>query len=626
MRARRLLPAVLALAACTPPAPPPAAPIPCPTAPSSPPPPIPVAAPLPPSVPDTPAEHALAQLFADAWEDRMRESPVLASLLGDRRYNDRWPERTEAAFTRRAAHAADFLARARAIAPADLAPPSQLNQMLFERDYAVAVEGYGFSVDALGGGDLLYAPITPQNGLQTAGDLASQLRFDTAKDYEDWLRRMETFPAFADATTWAMREGVKRKLLYPRVVMQRVTSQLDRQIVTAPERSPFFAPFTRFPAAISEPERARLAAAAKRAIATRIVPAFQGLRTFFAKDYLPACAEQAGLWQVPRGEETYAYLARLHTTTSMTPAEIHDVGLREVARIRDEMHAAMAKAGFKGTLKEFFAKLRSDPRFFYKTPAELETAYRATAKRIDPLLVKLFKTLPRTPYGVEPVPASIAPDTTTAYYSGPAQDGSRPGTYFVNLYQPESRPAWEMMALTMHEAVPGHHLQISLAQEQRDLPEFRRNEGLTAFVEGWALYAESLGDEVGLYDDPYAKFGQLAYEMWRAVRLVVDTGLHVMKWDRQKAIDFFVDNDPKALLDVTNEIDRYLVMPGQALAYKIGALKIQSLRARAAAELGPRFDVRELHDTILEQGAVPLDVLESHVADWIAAKKSAQTR
>jgi uncharacterized protein (DUF885 family) len=570
-------------------------------------------------VPDTPVEHALAQLFADAWEEELRESPTLASFLGDRRYNDRWPEVGEAAFARRNAHAIDFLARLQAIPEAQLCPASQLNRALFERVYSMKIEGYGYGVGE--SGELLYAPVSPQRGVQSAGDLASELRFESAKDYEDWLRRMETFGAYVDQTIAVMRAGTQRKQVYPRVVMQRVSAQLDRQIVSSPEQSPFFKPFTRIPATIADDDRARFIAAAKRAITTRIVPAYQALKTFLVKEYLPACFDAAGIWQMPRGDETYAYLARLHTTTALSPADIHALGLAEVERIRGAMQDVMQKTGFKGTLKEFFAKLRSDPRFFYKTPDELLEGYRVTAKRIDPVLVRLFKTLPRTPYGVEPVPASLAPDTTTAYYDAPAEDGSRAGTYYVNLYKPESRPTWEMMALTMHEAVPGHHLQIALAQEKGELPAFRRNAGFTAFVEGWAHYSESLGEEVGLYDDPYARFGELAYAMWRAVRLVVDTGMHVMKWDRQRAIDYFLENDPKATLDVTNEIDRYLVTPGQALAYRIGALKIRELRAKAATELGPRFDVREFHDAVLEEGAVPLDVLERHVNEWIAARR-----
>jgi uncharacterized protein (DUF885 family) len=343
-------------------------------------------------------------------------------------------------------------------------------------------------------------------------------------------------------------------------------------------------------------------------------------------DYLPAAWEQVGIWQLPNGAAMYAYATRHSTSTDLTPAEIHEIGLKEVKRIRAEMQSIIDKLGFRGSFADFAKFLRSDPKFYFRSEDELLEAYRALSRRIDPLLVKVFRTLPRMPYGIEPMPANVAPESYVGSYRSPAADGSRAGTFVVNTYKPEIGPKYEMMALSLHEAMPGHHLQIAIAMEQLGIPKFRRYGGYTAFIEGWGLYAESLGDEMGLYDDPYSKFGQLMYEIWRASRLVVDTGMHYLRWDRQKAIDFMLENTVKQELEVTAEIDRYIVWPGQALAYKIGQLKISELRAKAKQVLGEKFDIRDFHDELLKDGALPLDRLEAKMNSWIEKQKRAETK
>ena len=557
----------------------------------------------------SPAAKVLHALFDAEWQYTMEQNPTWASLLGDRRWNDRWEDASLAAVEKRQAHKVEALSRLKAIDRAQLSAADQLNYDLFSKDYETDIEEYPYRLYLL--------PINQRGGLQTSDELTDLLRFQTVKDYEDWIARLRAFPALTDQTIMLMREGMRARVMWPQVVLQRVPGQIDKQIVSDPRASGFYNPFKNFHESIPASERERLAGSARDAITTSVVPAYKKLKEFFAGEYLTASFEKVGAWQMPQGEKLYAFEARKYTTTDMTPQQIHEKGLSEVARIRAEMQSIMTKVGFTGTHKEFFQKLRTDPQFYYKTPEELFTAYQAMSKRIDPQLVKVFKTLPRTPYGVIPIPDNIAPDTTTAYYNQPAGDGSRAGLYYVNLYKPETRPKYEMMALSLHEAVPGHHLQIALAQEQGEIPNFRRYGGYTAFIEGWGLYAESLGDDMGLYTDPYSKFGQLTYEMWRAVRLVVDTGMHHMKWERQRAIDFFLDNAAKSENDIINEIDRYISNPGQALAYKIGELKIKELRARASQRLGANFDIREFHDVVLGSGAVPLDVLERNVDAWI---------
>jgi uncharacterized protein (DUF885 family) len=559
------------------------------------------------------ATRAMHQLFDEEWERGLRENPVNASYQGDARYNDRWSDASLAAIE--ASQAADraALARIRAIDRKALSPAEQLNYDTFLWLQEKSVEGQKFRTHL--------QPVSHQGGVQTLDGVAEVLPFATTKDYRDWLKRMDAVPVVVEQTIALMREGVKAGNVPPRVLMQRVPRQIAAQIVDDPTQSPFYRPFQKFRDGVPETERAGLQTEAQRIIRERIVPAYRTLQTYFGNEYLAKTRSSIAATDLPEGRAYYDYLAGYYTTTDLTADQIHAIGLKEVARIRAQMEKIKAEVGFKGSLAEFFNFLRTDTRFFEKTPQALLTHYREISKRIDPELVKAFRTIPRQPYGVRPIPDNVAPDTTTAYYQPGAADGSRAGFYYVNLYKPEVRPTWEMMPLSLHEAVPGHHFQFARSLELPDAPMFRRTAYFVAYSEGWGLYAEQLGFDMGLYDDPYDRMGQLAYEMWRAVRLVVDTGMHAKGWSRERAIGFFKDNAPKTDQDIVNEIDRYIGTPGQALAYKIGQLKISELRARARAQLGERFDVREFNDEVLSTGSVPLQALERHIDAWIAARK-----
>ncbi|MEJ7590007.1 MAG: DUF885 domain-containing protein [Planctomycetaceae bacterium] len=559
------------------------------------------------------AASRLHRIFDEEWQRTLKENPTQASQLGDRRYNTFWPDTSLTAIHVSQTRTRQVLATMKALDRSSFSADDNLNARLFEFQYEAEISEQRFQLHLL--------PVNQRGGIQDEDTTVDVLQFDTLRDYQDWIARLRAFPLYTARTMALMRQGIHERMIHPKIVMQRVPAQLRKQLVSQPHESPYYKPFRTFTVELTDTEKNHLRKDAAAAIESCILPSYRTFLEFFEKEYLPACFEDVGCWQRPDGQAMYAELARRFTTTNLTPQEIHDIGLAEVKRIRSEMEAIQNEVGFQGSFQEFLIHLRSDKQFYFDTPEELLQAYRECCDRINPNLPKLFLKLPKSAYDIRPIPDQMAQDTTTAYYRPPAADGTRPGSYFVNLYRPETRPKFEIDALSLHESVPGHHLQIALSMELTDVPEFRRYGGHTAFIEGWALYTEKLGGELGLYRDPYSRFGQLTYEMWRAVRLVVDTGMHCLKWSRQEAIDFFADNTAKSMLDIENEIDRYIAWPGQALAYKIGELKIQELRRRCEQELGDRFDVREFHDVVLKNGAVPLDVLDELVTAWIAAKK-----
>ena len=556
----------------------------------------------------------LHELFKLNWDYAMHESPELATEVGYPGLNDRWTDNSIEAIGRRKREAHAPLKVIASIDRAKLSDADKLNLDLFKRNHEEAVEGARFKGE--------YLAISQLGGVQQGPAETMEIApHAKVKDYEDMIARLKTFPRIVEETIVLLRKGLETGITPPRITLRDVPEQVQNQLVEDPEKNSMLGPFKDFPPEISHDDRERLKKEAAAALKEKVLPAFRKLHEFLVKEYLPGARESIGMSGLPDGKAWYEFNARVSTTTKLTPMEIHELGLSEVKRIRAEMDKVIAQTGFKGNFAEFSKFLRSDPKFYYTTTNDLLTGYRDICKRTDPELAKLFGKLPRLPYGVLPIPGYAEKSQTTAYYQPGSVKAGRPGYFYANMFALNTRPKWEMEALALHESVPGHHLQLSLAQEIEDAPEFRKFGGYTAFVEGWGLYSEGLGEEMGFYKDPYSKFGQLTYEMWRAIRLVVDTGIHSMGWTREQAINFFKENASKNEHDIIVEVDRYIVWPGQALAYKIGQLKFRELRKYATEQLGEKFDVRAFHDQVLGNGAQPMDVLEKRIKAWVAQQK-----
>ncbi len=554
----------------------------------------------------------LKNLLDDSWEFDLREDPLYATRVGDHRYDDLLPRQTIADNQRRLEAKRQFLQRLKQINRDKLTRPEQINYDTFRRLTEDEIAEYELETYLI--------PITNRWGFHTDfPELPQRMPIVSLEDYENYIGRLNAFEQYADDHIELMRAGIDKGLVLPAVVLDGYEDSIEPHIVKDPTKSLLYRPFVDFPDTISQNDRERLSAAARAAITESVVPGYIKFRDFMKQEYVPATRGSIGASAMPNGRELYRHRVRKYTTLDITPEEVHQIGLDEVKRIRAEMDQVIRETGFDGNFQQFVEFLRTDPQFYVETPEQLmkETAY--VLKRMDGQLPRLFKTLPRSQYGIREIPAYIAPKTTSAYYMWPSGDGKRAGFYYVNTYNLKSRPLYDVEALSLHEAVPGHHLQLALQQEMTDLHLFRRFNEFTVYVEGWALYAERLGLEVGFYEDPYSNFGRLSFEMWRACRLVVDTGIHYLGWTRKQAIDYMAENTSLSLHNIEAEVDRYISWPGQALAYKIGELKIRELRAKAEKELGDEFDVREFHDTVLASGSVPLDVLEENVNRYIEA-------
>ncbi|MGH8047820.1 MAG: DUF885 domain-containing protein [Chthoniobacterales bacterium] len=554
-------------------------------------------------------------LIAKIWAWDMHEFPEWATSLGKREGLDRWTDESREAIERRDAKTREFLADLEKINAKQLTAKWRGDYDLLLHDYKEGVEGQKFP------GELL--ALNQLGGVHDEiSNLMQQVPAERAEDFDAILARYNAVPKLVDQNIELLKRGLAAGITVPRVTLATVPAQLDAIINDESSKNPILAPFEKNPPLLAKEKMEQYRAQAMKAFRETVLPALQKYRAFVNETYIPGARESIGMSAMPGGTEWYAFDAKSSTTTDLTPKQIHEIGEKEVARIEEEMTALREKIGFKGDKAAFGKFLRSDPKFYYRTPDEILAAYRNICKSTDPELPHFFGKLPRLTYGVKPVPDYAADAKPTAYYEPGSPAAGRAGYFFANTSHLDQRPSWEMEALALHESVPGHHLQIALAQEMDEKPELLRERGYTAFIEGWALYCEGLGKEMGLYKDPYSDYGRLTYEMWRAVRLVVDTGIHSQGWTRQQAIDYFREHAALSDHNIKVEVDRYIVWPGQALAYKIGQMKITELRRRAEKALGDKFDIRKFHDVVLGDGAVPLDVLEKHVDAWIAAQKT----
>jgi uncharacterized protein (DUF885 family) len=568
-----------------------------------------------------PAGQRLTQLVEDYWERFLFLNPINATFIGDNRYNDRIEISIGPQYLADSlALEREYLQKLESIDASQLTGQARLTYDIFKLDRNLAIEGFRFP------GELV--PINQSFSMPSLfaqmGSGSGVHPFATVKDYDDWLKRTRDFVTWVDQSIVCMRAGMAQGVVQPRVVMEKVQPQLEPMLVSDATQSLFYRPVTSFPESFTPQDRERLTAAFKKAIETEIVPAYRRLHSFIRDEYLPKTRSTVGISSLPEGDAWYAYLVKLQTTTNLTPAEIHELGLKEVARIRGEMQKVMREVGFKGDLAAFFAYLRSDPRFYYTKPDDLLDGYRALKSKAAEAAPRLFAVMPKADFEIRAVEEFRARSAATASYRSATPDGSRPGIFYVNTYDLKSRPRYAMQAIYLHEAVPGHHFQGSIQRELENLPSFRRFSGYTAYSEGWGLYAESLGGELGFYTDPYDHFGALGTEVFRAVRLVVDTGMHSKGWSREQAIEYMSANAPVGASDAVSEIERYIANPGQALAYKVGELKLKELRARAASRLGDRFDLREFHSQILTDGALPLDVLDAKIDRWVTQQAAAK--